>query len=517
MNNDSYDAIPYDSTPFADTHPNHLCVLGRLFGLATAEPATARILELGCASGGNIIPLACYLPEAQITGIELSAGQVTVAQQLIERLGLANIEVRQGDIMALGAELGQFDYIIAHGVYSWVPEAVRQRILTLCREHLAPHGIAYVSYNTLPGWRMRGTLRDMLLHHTRHATTPRARLDLAYGLFDLLEQATADDETLPSRYLRSEIAGLRASHPSYLYHEYLEEINQPFLFSEFVSAARGQGLNYLCDVELANDIPATLGAAAADALDAIDDLIEQGQYSDFVANRTFRRSLLCHAQAPLQRELALEQLASFACSAQLTPEQGVNYRQPRNQRYRSATGQSYEVEHPLTKAALHHLAARYPDSIACDELYNTARDIVGSGAGARHSDERDALLGELLSLFAHQALRLSPVPRHLPRPTPDHPRLNPLARAQAQMQLGHLATPNHTTLALDRFASRLAQLLDGTHSVAELGAQMVRVVESGEVVLQLGGKRLGGARLKATITANVERLLALFAREGVLA
>ncbi|HEY0635740.1 MAG TPA: class I SAM-dependent methyltransferase, partial [Gammaproteobacteria bacterium] len=362
MNSDSYDAIPYDSTPFADSHPNHLCVLGRLFGLATPAPETARILELGCASGGNIIPLAYYLPKTQIVGIELSTGQVAVAQQLIGHLGLRNIEVRQGDIMALGDELGEFDYIIAHGVYSWVPEAVRSRILELCRKHLSPHGVAYLSYNTLPGWRMRGTLRDMLLHHTRTGTSPRERLALAYQLFDLLEQALVHDEALPARYLRSEIAGLRKSHPSYLYHEYLEEINQPFLFSAFVADANRHGLNYLSDVELANDIPSTLGGAAAEALASIDGLIEQGQYGDFIANRTFRRSLVVHAEAPLHRELSLQQLANFAYSAHLVADKGEQYRVPRSQSFRSATGQRFEVEHPLTKAALTHLAEHYPDA-----------------------------------------------------------------------------------------------------------------------------------------------------------
>jgi hypothetical protein len=84
--------------------------------------------------------------------------------------------VRQGDIGELGAELGRFDYIVAHSVYSWVPEAVREHILVLCRELLSGNGVAYISYNALPGWRMRGMLRDVLLHHCRHASTPGARL-----------------------------------------------------------------------------------------------------------------------------------------------------------------------------------------------------------------------------------------------------------------------------------------------------------------------------------------------------
>ena len=516
MTADSYDEIPYDSTPFADTHPAHLCVLGRIFGLDTPVPETARILELGCATGGNIIPLAYYLPNTKIVGIELSAGQVAVAQELIQRLALTNIEVRQGDIMTLGEDLGEYDYIIAHGVYSWVPEPVRGRILELCRSHLSPHGIAYLSYNTLPGWRMRGTLRDMLLHHTRLAKTPRERLTLAYQLFELLEQALAHDDTLASRYLRSEIAGLRNSHPSYLYHEYLEEINQPFLFSEFVTEAGRHGLQYLCDVELATDIPTSLGPDAAAALDGIDDLIEQGQYGDFIANRTFRRSLLCHADVRLQRELSLEQLTTFAYSALLSPEKPAYFKQPRSQSYRSATGQTFEVEHPLTKAALYQLAESYPDSIGFEALYSAACEQVTREGGSKQAHEREALLGELITLFAHQAIRLTPHPRHFEKTLSDRPRLTSLARHQVAMRLGHLATLSHTTLSLDAFSTKLAELLDGRHDAKELAEQMTMAIENGEIAALTSVKQGKSAPLKATITANTQRLLAMFVREGVL-
>lgn len=516
MTTDSYDDIPYDSTPFADTHPAHLCVLGRMFGLDAPAPETARILELGCATGGNIIPLAYYLPNAKITGIELSAGQVAVAQELIKGLALSNIEVRQGDIMALGNELGQFDYIIAHGVYSWVPEVVRQRILQLCRNHLSPHGIAYISYNTLPGWKMRGTLRDMLLHHTRNGKSPRERLALAYQLFDLLEQALVHDEALSSRYLRNEITGLRKSHPSYLYHEYLEEINQPFLFSDFAAEIRQQQLNYLCDVELANDIPSTLGAEAASALDGIDDLIEQGQYCDFVTNRYFRRSLLCHADAPLQRELSLAQLTTFAYSALLTPEKPASFKQPRSQTFRSPSGLNFEVEHPLAKAALQHLAERYPDAIAFDELITSAQALVVREGASKYAEDSDALLGELISLFAHQAIRLWPQPRHIDTPLSDRPRLNALARQQVRLKLGHLATVSHTTLSLDAFSAKLAALLDSHRGTKELAELMILAIEQGEISLEGSGKRLESTRLKANVAVNIQRLLSLFAREGVL-
>ncbi len=166
---DSYDELPYESTPFTETHPENLAVLGRLFGLQTPEPAHCRLLELGCASGGNLIPLAWRLPQAHFLGLELSRRQVEDGQALARSLALENIEIRHQDILSAGTELGEFDYIIAHGIFSWVPEKVRDKILPICSRHLSPSGLAYINYNTLPGWRMRGMVRDMLRFHTRHA------------------------------------------------------------------------------------------------------------------------------------------------------------------------------------------------------------------------------------------------------------------------------------------------------------------------------------------------------------
>ncbi|GAB4301032.1 MAG: lysine methyltransferase [Thiohalomonadaceae bacterium] len=516
MTADSYDDIPYDSTPFAETHPDHLCVLGRLFGLATPAPATARILELGCATGGNIIPLAFHLPQAQVLGIELSAGQVVVAQELIGKLGLSNITVRQADIMDLGAGLGQFDYIIAHGVYSWVPDFVREKILALCRELLSDNGIAYISYNTLPGWRMRGMLRDMLLYHARDAATPRERLAKAYELFDLMDSATRGLDALSAKYLCSEIAAVRKAHPSYIYHEYMEEINQPFLFSQFIADAERHGLQYVCDVELGTAFPSTLGEAAEQALERIGSMAELEQYMDFVRNRNFRRSLLCHQECTVSRDLALEQFENFAFSAQLTPPKKVELSRPREQKFTSADNHDYDVSHPLTKAALLHLAAVHPDAIPFAELVGAAHQIVVSNGGRQYAEQTDHLFGELFSLFAHQAIRISPCAQRYDKTIGERPRLHALAQAQAAMNLGHLATVRHTTVQLDAFSSHLVRLLDGTRTVEELTQEMMAAMERGEVVVEGDGKKQDPKKLAATVAANVQRLLGVFARQGLL-
>lgn len=182
-----YDSLPYESTPFAETHPAHLAALGRLFGLDCAAPQRCRVLELGCASGGNLIPLAWHLRQSQFVGVDLSPAQVEAGRALSHELGLDNLQLHAADILDFEPAGGPFDYVIAHGLYSWVPQAVRERILKLCAGHLAPHGIAYISYNTLPGWRMRGMLRDMLLYHIGDERRPQQRLERAGELFDLLE------------------------------------------------------------------------------------------------------------------------------------------------------------------------------------------------------------------------------------------------------------------------------------------------------------------------------------------
>ena len=151
----SYDEIPYDSKPLFATHPDCLCVAGRLRGLAAAPATNCRVLELGCATGGNLIPMAYGLPESRFVGIDLSPVQIAAGQELCRQVGLKNIELKTASIADLDESWGKFDYIICHGVFSWVPPAIRDKILGSCRQLLAPAGVAYVSYNTYPGWHLK--------------------------------------------------------------------------------------------------------------------------------------------------------------------------------------------------------------------------------------------------------------------------------------------------------------------------------------------------------------------------
>ena len=144
--------FPYASGAYAESHPDFLSGIGRLFGVPTPDPDNCRVLELGCADGSNLLPMACELPNSKFVGIDLSQKQIDVALKAVQETGIGNARFHAINMLDADDVLeGKFDYIIAHGVYSWVPDAVKQRLLEISKNYLTPNGVAYISYNTLPG------------------------------------------------------------------------------------------------------------------------------------------------------------------------------------------------------------------------------------------------------------------------------------------------------------------------------------------------------------------------------
>ena len=114
----SYDQVPYESFAMPDTHPDNLATLGHLLGVQGAAPECCRVLELGAAAGGNLIPMAFGLPDSTFVGVELGAEQARRGQAMIAELGLRNVRLRHQDILDVDEAQAAFDYILVHGVYS---------------------------------------------------------------------------------------------------------------------------------------------------------------------------------------------------------------------------------------------------------------------------------------------------------------------------------------------------------------------------------------------------------------
>src|SRR4051812_32362535 len=170
-----YDAVPYPSAAYAITHPDNLRSVAAIAGVAAPDVTRCRVLEIGCAIGRNLIPMAQTLPNSTFLGIDLSPRQIEIGQGTVRKLGLTNIELRTQDLLDF-AEAGPFDYIIAHGIYSWVPQSVRTKLLEVCGRLLAPRGLAYISYLTLPGAHLRQIVRDLSTFHCHGQEDPLTRV-----------------------------------------------------------------------------------------------------------------------------------------------------------------------------------------------------------------------------------------------------------------------------------------------------------------------------------------------------
>lgn len=516
---DPYDLLPYLSQSFPETHPEHLAVLGRLYGIPGAPPESCRLLELGCASGGNLIPMAWRLPGAYCLGVDLSARQINEGRAMIQALGLGNIELRQGDILDLELESGSFDYIIAHGLYSWVPEAVRTRLLALAARSLAPNGLLYLSYNVLPGWRLRGTLRDILLDACREASHPPHRLALAQAALQRLSTALSGLEALSARLLREEIARVQAAHPSYLYFEYLDTHNQAFLFRDIMAQVGAQGLAYLCDTELHMTYGASYGDQVEAALADLKDPVEWEQWVDFVTNRNFRQSLFHLAGTPVWPEISIDEFDQLAFSSDLQPPPKADLRRARSAPFACADGSRFQVEHPLTKAVLIHLNQYFPSAFRLEELLPIAQRRVMAAGGGQAAGETANCIDELFSLFIHRAVSAYLAPRRYDLNIMEHPRASALALAQVAGGHTQVTTIQHRVMELDSLSAACLRHLDGERGRSEVIDALIRDLESGELhpPREIPWRQLESGRLRERLGRVVDDLLPTLRRHGLLA
>ena len=396
----TYDTIPYSVGAFPQTRPDRLATIATLFGMHPAHPSRCRVLELGCAAGGNLIPMALTAPESQFVGIDLSPRQIQDAQATANELNLSNIDLRALSILDVPDDFGTFDYILCHGVYSWVPPEVQDKILDICSKHLAPQGVAYVSYNCLPGWHARGAIREMLWYHTERFTEPAERIREARGLLAFLVQSTQQDGGFGS-LIRQELALLQATPDTYLLHEHLEDFNEPLYFHQFAGRAAAKSLQYLAEAQLSAMLASRLGAQAEKTLRAISpDLLHMEQYMDFLRNRMFRQTLLCHVDVKLDYALRPEAVMEFRIASPARPvSPNPDLRSAEPEQFKGGGETALTTRDPLMKAAMVHLSENWPLSFAFDDLVAAARAKLGE-SGQVSDDNRRHLAARLLNCYA---------------------------------------------------------------------------------------------------------------------
>lgn len=460
----AYDEVAYPSEPFTQTHPLRLALPAALFGLDYAPAETARILEIGCGEGGNIIPLAVSYPKASIMGFDLAPTAIAAGREIVEELGLTNIRLEALDILNVGAELGQFDYIIAHGVYSWVPEPVREGVLRVIQQCLAPDGLAFVSYNALPGCHLRLALREMLLHHLQGATGFEARLARAREFLQLFIDQAPDNEPAAVA-LKAICREMLGRNPHVLFHDELGEVYQPFYLQDFVAQAGRHGLAFLAETEGAwwreELFPSSRGRAIAELVGR--DPVQIHQYTDFIVARLFRQTILDHASRITDRQVDPARIGDLWISGVARaagPDPDLVSKAPVRFELRSG---AIALDHPGLKTALHRIGQAWPGSVAVADL----------------PDEADVREG-LLQLFTAGHLELTVGPSTAAAVAQDRPLASPLVRLQLARGMPKVCNLDHMLLTLeDEDIRRFVSLLDGRRARAELAAQ----VGEGEAVI----------------------------------
>lgn len=508
-----YNLVPYASLPFPQSQPPRLAALAAMFGIASPDVSRCSLLELGCASGGNIIPLAMRFPGSRFRGVDLAERHVREGNARIQALGLGNIRIEQGDIAAL--ELGdeRFDYIVCHGVYSWVPSPVRDAILRISADNLTQNGVAYISYNVYPGWHMRGVIRDMMIYHAGTEGDPKMRIAKARWVVDNIAKSSRES-TPYGEMLRNEAKTLAGHNDSYILGEFLAQENAPCYFRDFAASAKAHGLVYLCESELHQCIPEHLGADVGAMIRVMsrDNLIPLEQYMDFFKGRTFRQTLLVKAarEAKIKRTLIPKRARGLHVSGRMTSTieaDGTSV-------FSSATGSTLAARHPGVREALQRLSEVYPATRTVAELVTEGR-----GADRRAAADLDqAILGAVFKLILVGLVDVSTVPFRPSTAAGDRPRAWPLSRFDGLEQRNWTTSPAHNVVPLDVVCTALLPFLDGTHDRDALRAKLLMAMQDGRIRLQdnATGADLKGERLAAATREHVTLALDKLASAGLL-
>ena len=297
-----YSELGYKSMPFPYTTPATLEAYAALVGISAPNPKNARVLELGATYGGNIISQALFNPDATFVGIELSQEQVEKGNEVIANAGLTNVSLIQSDIASIGSEIGTFDYIIAHGLYSWVDDGVKDALLRLIDEHLVEDGIAYVSYNTYPGWHTMEEVRQLMMFSNRDKAQFNHKEKVLHGktIGSIVGSQILKYDNLKERNSKflGALRSVMQKDEYYVGHDHLEPNNDPVYFYQFNDHLEAHNLAYLCDADLTLSMVRSFDADIADTLDklALNDHVAQEQYLDFMLDTTFRKSIICKAK-----------------------------------------------------------------------------------------------------------------------------------------------------------------------------------------------------------------------------
>ena len=446
MTETPYDTVAYPSAIFLQTHPNRLAMMARMHGLSAPDVETARVLEIGGGDGMNVIAMAAAYPRAQFLNVDLAAVPVAKGAALIAAAGLTNVRSEAGDILDLRAQIapGSYDYIIAHGVYAWVPEIVRDAIMALIGHALSPQGLAFVSYNAMPGGHIRLIMREMLIHALEGIEGYDARIAAAQAFLTEHEKPKPDDDGV-IHAMRRQSEAMLTRPPEGLFHDEMGGIFAPQSLTETVAAAAAHGLEFLNDAGTNRTKDGLLSEGEAASADPTAQVVRRAQSEDYDEMRFFRQTLLMRAGRNPARRPDLTAVRSLWIAGHFEQDADGGLR-------RGDT--TFVLRDADLTAKLLELDGHWPRYIPLGSLF-----------------ESDAHVEGMLELWHTSLVFLSTVPERFTLDPGAYPCASPLVRAQIAAGADRACSLSHEVVSTgDPVAQALLRMCDGSRDRAALAA-----------------------------------------------
>jgi len=500
--------------PFPQTHPNRLAAIATLFGMQAPDVKRCRVLELGCSDGANLVPMAVQYPKSEFVGVDLSEHKTAEGKKTIRELKLKNIKIECQNILDINPKnLEKFDYIIVHNIYSWVPAEVCQKILQICREQLTPNGVAYVSYNTYPGWHMRGMLRDMMQFHVRQLKDPKQKVQQAHALINFLATSVPTENSPYGMLLKNELAQMQRWPDYYFYHDSLEKTNEPVYFHQFIEAAMQEGMQYLGEADLASMVVQNFPQPIKETLQKIaPNIVAMEQYMDFLRNRTYRQTLICHQEIKLSRNISSENLQAFYFAAPLKAvAEKPEITSDKVEEFQLPNGAKISANNPIAKAMWQHLATSWPQAVDIKNIITGVKSQIDT-----KDDIQQPLTELLLQAFMKGAVQCYAHPFEMTMQVSKCPSTTPLARYEAQKR-AWVTNQKHEPINIDKLNQNILTQLDGKHDKKDLQKILSSMVDKNEITIAEKGVAVTDKEAaKNILTQQLDTMLTQLAKAGLL-
>lgn len=500
-----YNDVPYKSSAFWFTHPRYLEHYAQLWGFQAKPADNCRVLDVGCASGGNIIPMAAYLPNSSFVGVDLADKQIAAGQQVLDELALKNIELKAMSILDLPEDTEPFDYIIAHGFIAWVPEDVRHATLSLLRRLLSPQGLLLVSYNTLPGWSVPRMVAEISRRETSTLKAPEQKREHSLAVLNMMCESLGRVKHPIVPLIQSQMQTIQEKDLSYFYHDHLSSENRPYYFRDFVEFAASKELQYFVDVDFTSyDFHYHVTPEQRAFYKSLPNLEMQEQYRDYMSMNPFRISLLVRDDVTLKRQINESVIYQSAIISNVRIQSEIEINGPSDvidDHPLIMQGQvSFTEQNHIGALALLLMSHDHRDQpITFDGLIKKLdQSLQTDSAETIEKVLKDNVMRYLMS--GYWTIQSPVIPAT--QPAAEKPEVHAYTRMLAAAST-ELCNVLHRPIEVTAFTQFLVQRMDGSRSPDELVDEVIEAYQAGDLAFDFGPVKPNPKSLPAIFKQHV--------------